>query len=394
MTTSPSLIKSNQALMKGFVLMYAVSGEKLETAETVQAVVRLPYCLYVPSSRYLFNSPADGGSIGVVPQKVWTARSDDSTINEPEYVVANRAIYLDDPEIITEWIGHPGSRSEDLQAHNMEFERDPNGYFRYTRLTLEFDWQVPGGYQPSQERGNRRTQEGEHPIVAEISRIALPLVNHVIDVYRTATDDVYIERIPVLAIEDIRIGIHDDCSIRRHEKRPSGPYTYKYGYYQHKFGMYGIRPAMVSKPKEVVDAFRSLLENGFEPPVHELLRQNAMAALERHDAKLAVIESFISLEQYVEHFYYDRLSETMKLTEIELMLGAGDNWKLGVRLKKLLREHFGKAISDIDNSLWAEWNKSHRQRHGIVHRNVVPDEGEARRILQLNESVKQAMGTL
>ena len=394
MSTQPFVIGSKQPLMKGIVLTYAVSGQKLEATETVQAVVRLPYCLYVPNTRYVFNSPVDGELVGVVPQKVWTKRSEGSTVEESELVVLNESVYLDDSQVITEWIGQPKPLAEELQAHNMEFERDPNGYFRYTRLTVEFDWQVPGGYDPSKERNDSRAQEGEHPVVAEISAMVLVLVNHFVDVYRTVTDDVYIERIPVLVVEDIRIGIHDDCSIRKHEKYPGGPFTYKYGYHPNRFGMHGIRPAMVSKPKEMVDSFRSLLESGFRPPVDGLLRQSAMAALERHDAKLAVIESFISLEVYVERFYYGRLFETMTSTEIEYLLGTGDNWKLTVRLKELLREHCGKAIPDIDNGLWSEWIMRQQQRHGIVHRNIVPSEDDAQRILQLNESVKRAMETL
>ena len=327
-------------------------------------------------------------------KKVWTKRSEGSTIEESEFVVLNEPVYLDDSQVITEWIGQPKPLTEDLQARNMEFERDPNGYFRYTRLTLEFDWQVPGGYDPSKEGNDGSAREGEHPVVAEISAMALAFANHFVDVHRTVTDDVYIERIPVLSIEDIRIGIHDDCSIRKHEKQPDRPFNYKYGYHPIRFGMHGIRPAMVSKPKEVVDSFSSLLESGFRPPIDELLRQSAMSALERHNSKLAVIESFISLEVYVERFYYDRLVETMASTEIEYVLGNGDNWKVTVRLKELLREHCGKAIPDIDNSLWSEWIMSQRQRHGIVHRNIVPSEDDARRILLLNESIKRAMETL
>ena len=357
-------------------------------------MVRLPYCLYVPSTRYVFNAPADGELVGVVPQKVWTKRSEGSTIEESELVVSNEPVYLGDSQVITEWIGQPKPLTEELHARNMEFERDPNGYFRYTRLTVEFDWQVPSGYDPSKEGNDGRAQEGEHQVVAEIATMALAFVNHFVDVYRTVTDDVYLERIPVLSIEDIRIGIHDDCSIRKHEKQPDRPFTYKYGCHPIRFGMHGIRPAMVSKPREVVESFRSLLETGFQPSVDELLRQSALAVLERHDAKLAVIESFISLEVYVERFYYHRLSETMTSTEIEYLLGTGDNWKLTVRLKELLREHCGKAIPDIDNSLWSEWIKRQQQRHGIVHRNIVPSENDAQLILQLNESVKRAMETL
>ena len=395
MSTKPFVIGSKQPLMKGFVLTYAVSGERLEATETIQAVVRLPYCLYVPSTRYVFNSPVDGGLVGVVPQKVWTQRSEGSIVEGSELVVPNESVYLDDSQVITEWVGQTKPFTGELQARNMEFERDPNGHFRYTRLTVEFDWRVPIGYDPSKERkGGGRDVESGHPVVAELSGMALALVNYFVDVYRTVTDDVYVERLPELVIEDIRIGIHDDCSIRKHEKQPDRPFIYKFGYHPIRFGMHGIRPAMVSKPREVVESFWSLLETGFQPSVDGLLRQSAMAALERHDAKLAVIESFISLEVYVERFYSDRLSETMTATEIEYLLGTGDNWKLTVRLKELLREHCGRAISDIDNSLWSEWIKRQQQRHGIVHRNIVPSETDAQQILQLNESVKRAMEAL
>ena len=102
----------------------------------------------------------------------------------------------------------------ELQALNMEFDRDPNGYFRYTRLTLEFDWHVPTGYDPSQQKSGDEDQESKHQVIGQISTIVLPIVNHFVDLYRTATDDVYLERLPELVVEDIRIGIHDDCSIR------------------------------------------------------------------------------------------------------------------------------------------------------------------------------------
>ena len=394
MSTKPFVIGSKQPLMRKFVLTYAVSGQTLNAIETVQAVVRLPYWLYVPSNRYVFTFPDDSELVGVVPQKVWTKRAEGSTLSDSEVVVPIEPFYLDDSELITDWIGQPEPFTGELQARNMEFDRDSNGYFRYTRLTMEFDWHVPDGYDPSQQKKDDKDQESMDQIITQISGIALPLVNHFVDLYRTVTDDVYIERTSGLVFEDIRIGIHDDCSIRKHEKYPGGPFTYKYGYHPKMLGVHGIRPAMVSKPKEVIDSFRSLLESGFRPPTDELLRHSALAALDRHDAKLAVMESFISLEVYVERFYYDRLSKNMASDEIEDLLSTGNNWRLEVRLKDLLRSHFEKAIADIDNRTWSQWLKGQQERHGIVHRNTIPSEDNARHILQLNESIKRAMETL
>ena len=337
--------------------------KQLNAIETVQAVVRLPYCLYVPSNRYVFKFPDDSELVGVVPQKVWTKRAEGSTISDSEVVVPIEPVYLDDSELITDWIGQPEPFTGELQARNMEFDRDSNGYFRYTRLTMEFDWHVPDGYDLSHQKKDDKDQESMDQIITQISGIALPLVNHFVDLYRTVTDDVYIERISGLVFEDIRIGIHDDCSIRKHEKYPGGPFTYKYGYHPKMLGVHGIRPAMVSKPKEVIDSFRSLLESGFRPPTDELLRHSALAALDRHDAKLAVMESFISLEVYVERFYYDRLSKNMTSDEIENLLSTGNNWRLEVRLKDMLRSHFGEAIADIDNRTWSQWLKGQQERH-------------------------------
>ena len=226
MSTKPFLIGSKQPLMKGFVLTYAVSGQSLEAIETVQAVVRLPYCLYVPSTRYVFNFPDDGALVGVVPDKVWTKRAEGSTTPVSELAAPTESVYLDDSQLITDWMGELEPFMGELQALNMEFDRDPNGYFRYTRLTLEFDWHVPTGYDPSQQKSGDEDQESKHQVIGQISTIVLPIVNHFVDLYRTATDDVYLERLPELVFEDIRIGIHDDCSIRKHEFYPGGPFVY------------------------------------------------------------------------------------------------------------------------------------------------------------------------
>ena len=325
-TMKPFVIGSDQPLIKGSVVFYLVSGQPLEANETVQVVVRLPYCLYVPNTRYVLNFPGSGELVGVLMEKVWTKRAEGSTVTTADYVVPNESVYLDDSQIITDWIGQLEPLTGDLQARNMEFDKDANGHFRYTRVTLEFDWRVPTEYDPSQQENDNKDLYGkEKEVVSQVTTIALPFVNHIVDVYRSVTDDAYIERIPELLVEDIRIGIPDGCSIRMHKKYPGGKFTYKCGYHPIKLGLHGIRPAMVSKPKEVVDSFSTLLENGFRPPADELLRQSALAALERHDAKLAIMESFISLEVYVERFYYEKLSKKMTPTKIGKLLTPGNN---------------------------------------------------------------------
>ena len=394
MSTDQFVVGSNGPSLKWFVCSYTISGQPLELVETVQVVARLPYCLYVPTTPYVFDSPDNGQPIGVLPEKVWTKRAEGSTIAKYEAIAPNKSVFLRDAQLITDVIGQPEPLTGDLQAHNMEFDRDPSGYFRYTRLTLEFDWQVPLGFDPYNVESDSRDQERTHSIIDQLTSIALLLANYFVDVYRTVTEDVYLERISMLMVEDIRIGVHKSRSIRKPRECIGRTTPHKLGYHPNMLGPHGIRAAQVSKPKEVVDKFRSFLESGFRPSTDELLRQNALAALERHDVKLAVIESFISLEVYVESFYSHRLSDTMTTAEIEEMLATGNNWKLAVRLKELLRQRFGKAIADLNGGLWATWLKRYRQRNGIVHRNLIPTEDDAKEILELNESIKRLMGTL
>ena len=63
-------------------------------------------------------------------EKVWTRRAEGSTVVTAELMVSNESVYLDDSEIITDWIGQPEPLTGDLQARNMEFDRDSSGHFR------------------------------------------------------------------------------------------------------------------------------------------------------------------------------------------------------------------------------------------------------------------------
>ncbi len=161
MNAKPFVVGTQSLLIKDLVAAYTVSGQRLEAAETVQAVARLPYCLYIPSTRYVFKFPGDGELVGVVPQKVWTERSQGSITTETELVVPDEPVYLAATDIVTDWMGQPEAVSGELHVRNIEFDRDPNGYFRYTRLTVEFDWRVPGGFDPIEERNVGATEEGE-----------------------------------------------------------------------------------------------------------------------------------------------------------------------------------------------------------------------------------------
>ncbi len=232
MSATPFLTGKDSPLISGSLLFYAGSGQALEAVEAIQVVVRLPYCLYIPSIRYLFHFPGKADLVAVGPQKVWTKRAEGSTTIVHEQVVPQESVYLAGAQVITDWVGQSDLSIGDIQARNMEFDRDPNGYFRFTRLTLEFDWPVPSDYVPSE-------QDNDHEkVVSQIAAVALPLANYFVDIYRTVTGDLYLGRLPALVIEDIRIGLHDNFSIRKHERIPGGSIASKYGYHPNMLGNY------------------------------------------------------------------------------------------------------------------------------------------------------------
>ena len=382
MKSNPFTVGGLPPLLRGFYIFYTVSVAPLAKTEVVQVVVRLPFCLYIPPTRYLLQYPRTGESVGFVPEKVWTDRAEGSTVTQDEPVVPGQTVYLKDTNIVTEPMGIPEAITGGLKGHNVEFDKDPTGYFRYTRLTIEMDWNVPQGFNPY--RGLKG--QAEEVIDALLTR-TLDIVNYVVDLYRVVTGDAYVSHVPFLVVDEIRIGIPDQCSIRKQEKLTTRSFTYKCGYLPHLFSAHGIRPAIVNKPAEVIDAFRSTLVSSVQPQVYRLLALNAEAALDRRDTKLAVIESFLSLEVYVEQFYRSRFSNKMSAEEIDTILTREYNWRLKVRLKELLREHFGYAIPDLNNKLWQDWIDAHDIRNDLVHRNIEPSLEDARNVVDLNQAV-------
>jgi len=84
----------------------------------------------------------------------------------------------------------------------------------------------------------------------------------------------------------------------------------------------------------------------------------------------------------------------MSAEEIDTLLTSEYNWRLKVRLKELLRAHFGYAIPDLDNKLWQDWIDAHDIRNDLVHRNIEPSLEDARNVVDLNQAVIGLLRTL
>ena len=389
MDTNPFSTDFPQPLLKSFQPLYAVSGDPLAQEEAVQVVARLPFCLYIPPCRYSFTYPGTSELIGFVPEKVWTSHAEGSTEIKEELVVPDKTVYLNKPEIITEWIGTPKASVQGPQGHDVEFDKDSTGYFRFSRLTVEIDWKFPRNFNPY--NNNDRSQSS---IIEKISSRILDIANYVIDLYRVVTGDGYIRRVSYITIEDIRIGIPDNYSIRQQEKFTGDKFTYKCGYHPYLFSAHGIRPAIVNKPGKTIEAFQTFLKQPVGPEVYRLLELNAEQALDQRDVKVAILESFTSLEVYVEQFYFRKLGDRMSEAGIKRLLSSNDNWRLKVRLKELLKEYYSISIAEMDDKLWQKWLRAHKKRSKLIHRNVEPSLEEAKKTVELNKAIIQLLGPL
>jgi len=389
MDTNPFSTDFPQPLLQGLQLFYIVSGEALAQDEAVQVVARLPFCLYIPPCRYLFTYPGTGELVGFVPEKVWTSHAEGSTEIKEELVVPDKTVYLNKPELITEWIGTSKASVQGPQGHDVEFDKDSTGYFRFSRLTVEINWRFPGDFDPYSNYDSNQSS-----IIEELSSRILDIANYVIDLYRAVTGDGYIRRVSYIAIEDIRIGIPDNRSIRQQGKFTGNKFTYKCGYHPYLFSAHGIRPAIVNKPGKTIKAFQASLKLSMRPEAYRLLELNAEQALDQREAKVAVIESFTSLEVYVEQFYFRKLGNRMSEADIESLLSSNDHWRLKVRLKELLKKYCSVSIAEMDEKLWQKWLRAHEKRSKLVHRNVEPGLEEAKKTVELNKAIIQLLGAL
>ncbi len=139
-----------------------------------------------------------------------------------------------------------------------------------------------------------------------------------------------------------------------------------------------------------------MLDVGEVPPIEELLLLNAYSALNRKELKLAVLESFQSLEIFLENlliakFVLKGLSEADAKTEVT----AGNNWRTPERLKTVLDKAVRQRLSTAKPNLWTKWHDKYENvRNEVIHHNKQVTEEEANSTLEINMEVMKWLKTL
>jgi len=301
--------------------------------------VALPYCLHLPNGLNLVVSVPGASSVAVVVlKKFWTAAAAGSatadlfTADHVTYaapVVLKTPKFPEDPE--------NGPRAG-CSGTNLEMDRDTNGQFRYSKLKIFFDTQHQNlGSAPKSEMMAARD---------EAVRMALKIVNRVIDVYRYITKEDFVQRLGSIHVTDLYFAQHD------------------VGIHGASFGG-GIRDAIMNRTKREIEEIATTLKVQSELPVAELLFLDAQAALSSDRYVLAVIHAFQGLEVFVEEFLYQRFAaQGMPPDAIERIVAPR---RTKERLKEVLSQATGHSLAE-NHELWDRFCLIYDQvRNKLIH---------------------------
>lgn len=329
----------------------------------------LPYCLHLPNGTEMEIDLPDKEMKGLVEfMKTWTKRAQEDGVlsSNVDFYMADAPTYFNKSTILTPKIPARPDEGWDqyFTGRNIERMRDQSGTFRYTRLLIEFNPDIP------KEKISKLSQlskgEGE-AVLNEIAKSALAIVNRVIDCYRYITKEEYVERLSDLSINMIYF-----------KEQNQGFYIIGL--------MPGIETAMMNRSKKEITEVENILEKGTPLPLHELLILDSHSAFQKKAFTLAVVESFQALEIMIENYLVGAFKEKgVSQSEYEKKLDT--NWKTKDRLNVLLKEVKGHSLNE-NATLWEPWHtKYDKVRNEIIHQGKQVSEKDTEETIQVNGSV-------
>ncbi|GEM_PF-1735434 len=251
-----------------------------------------------------------------------------------------------------------------VEGTNIEKTKDDTGYFRYTKLILEFNTELW-----KSEGDEKSRQKAKAKVIDGVINKTKELVSKILDVYRFVTQEEYIERTNNINIIDILF------------------VTTGEGFYPYK-DRFGISKAIMNRRGDEIGKIREMLENNTMPELYELLLLNSKSAYNKGTYSMSVLESSQALEVFLENHLIEKyknkgLSEKESFTKLE----DSYNWRIKNRLKDLLFETTGARLSD-DTKLWDKWTTAYDKiRHPLIHEGYNVSASEAKNTILVNEEV-------
>ena len=334
--------------------------------------ISIPYTLHLPNDMPFELTCPQAGRANLVLRKVWTTLAAGS--NDAEIYADDQLLYYGPTQPLSPvtpqapelgpWPHYTG--------RNIELGQDTHGVFRYTRIQTFFDLALAGIDGADADEAVRAARSRA---LDRATKIAMRIVNYLLDVYRYVTGATHVERLHVMAVNCVYFADHNLVS-EGHAVEG------------------GVGSAIVNRSGREIRQIRAMLLAGTEPERHVLLTQSSRAALARGQLVLAVVVAFQALEILLETEL--RAAYTKRgLSEVDITQKLKRFYKTKDRLTVLCPEVTGGLSVADDVTFWDLWLRDcNRKRNGIVHRNEGVTDSEALKVVELCEQCMARLSAL
>jgi hypothetical protein len=212
-------------------------------------------------------------------------------------------------------------------------------------------------------------------VIEKVKDTTFQVVNRLIDAYRFVTKEEYITRLGEVKINMIYFINLNQGFILSQANTETAP---------------------MNRSTVEIEKIEKMLENGEAPDLSDLLELDTRNSFNAKNYPLAVLQSFQSLEIFLENFLLKEILGKGK-TEQEATgyLIQGNNWTTKTRLKELLKEFKGKSIQEIDSALWDAWCTTYDTvRTAVIHKGKEPDFVKIKEAIENNFKVIKILKSL
>lgn len=337
--------------------------------------LHIPYCIDVPNGYEMEILISDNPkqTALIIPSKIWTQKaqtSDGERSDKTDFFADDRILYFKKSVILGPKV--PLDPTEGWEQNytgiNIQKIKDRNGRFRFTHLFIQFDLPTKKEYFE-----NKNTSDIE---IEKVKDITYQIVNKLIDTYRFVTKKEYITR-----LNEININMIYFIDLDK-------------GFY---LSQVNTETSVMNRSKTEIEKMEKMLEEGQSPDLYNLLLLDAQNSFIIRNYPLAIVQSFQSLEIFIENFLIDKLQKNNHLTEQQAIdhLGTGDNWRTKRRLKEVLKEVTGFTVADKDKTLWDKWSTSYDTvRNEVIHKGKETNNTEVKNALENNSKIIELLKTL
>jgi hypothetical protein len=246
-----------------------------------------------------------------------------------------------------------------IAAPHQEWLQDRLGRVAYTALAIQFPIYVP--YYDMGERDE------------ELKRWVLTVINRLLDVYRYATGESHINRIPriELQVDSISRALKGDETLEE----------------QNRETLIGLdiggpnRWLTQARTEPITEEARQLLQEGTEPPIPTVLHLNAKREYVFENYRIVVVEAETAFEALVDEVVAQHYrSQGLSKVQVDKKMEAGLQGLINDHLPRCCRRPF---VGTPEHAAWV--SDLYQLRNEVVHDGVSVDASQARRALDATE---------